>query len=57
MFGCSQLFVGMVAPKPKEEVKEIYKKVEEVKEGWGDKKKYFRAARQKRREEWVNGDE
>jgi len=53
MFGCSQLFVGMAAPRTKEEVKEIYKSQEEQKALWGDRKRTFREARQKRREHWA----
>lgn len=53
MFGCSQLFVGMAAPRTKEEVNEIYKSQEERKALWGDRKRTFREARQKRREQWA----
>ncbi len=33
MFGCSPFFVGMAAPLTKGEVKEVFKKKEEEKEG------------------------
>ena len=53
MFGCSPLFVGMAAPRKKEEVRAIHKKLEEQKAAWGERKKAFREARQKRKTEWA----
>ena len=57
MFGCSPFFVGMAAPLMKEQVKEVFKKKEEERNGWGVKKRFFRDVRQRRREEWTQAEE
>jgi len=57
MFGCSQLFVGMAAPLTKEEVKEVFAKREEQRQGWGVRKRFFRDVRQRRRAEWTQSEE
>ena len=57
MFGCSPFFVGMAAPLTKEEVKEVFKKREEEREGWGVRKRFFRDVRQRRRAEWTQAEE
>jgi len=57
MFGCSQFFVGMAAPLPKKEVKEVYKKKEEQRESWGVRKRFFREERHRRREAWAEPEE
>jgi len=57
MFGCSQLFVGMAAPLPKEKVKAVFKEREETREAWSPRKRYHRDMRLERRKEWYQGDE
>jgi len=57
MFQCSQLFVGMVAPLPKDEVKKVFEKREGQKEDWGPRKRFYRDLRQKRRAEWTSSEE
>ena len=57
MFGCSQLFVGMAAPLPKEKVKAVFKEREETRAEWSPRKRYHRDMREERRKEWYQGDE
>jgi len=57
MFGCSQLFVGMAAPLPKEKVKAVFNEREEVRAEWSPRKRYHRDMRQERRKEWYQGVE
>jgi hypothetical protein len=57
MFGCTQFFVGMAAPLTKGEVKEVFRKREEERDGWGIRKRFFRDVRQRRQAEWKNGEE
>jgi hypothetical protein len=57
MFGCSPFFVGMAAPLMKEQVKEVFKKKAEERDGWGVRKRFFRDVRQRRRAEWTQAEE
>ncbi|KAK6514310.1 hypothetical protein TWF506_008706 [Arthrobotrys conoides] len=52
MFGCSEFFVGMVAPTTEERKKEMRKRVEDVKAGWGKIRSFARMERGRRRELW-----
>ncbi|KAK6507204.1 hypothetical protein TWF481_005654 [Arthrobotrys musiformis] len=52
MFGCSEFFVGMVAPTTEERKREMRGKVEEVKAGWGKIRSFAREERGRRRELW-----
>ncbi|KAK6339248.1 hypothetical protein TWF718_008671 [Orbilia javanica] len=52
MYGCSEFFVGMVAPTTEERKKEMRKKVEDVKAGWGRIRSFAREERGRRRELW-----
>ena len=51
-FECSQFFIGMVSKAPKERIEKAKKELEEVKEKWGQRRRYAREDRQKRRELW-----
>ncbi|KAJ6257902.1 54S ribosomal protein L20 [Drechslerella dactyloides] len=51
-FGCSEFFVGMVAPVTKERVKEMKGRTEKVKERWGKVRTFAREARTRRRQLW-----
>ena len=57
MFGCSQLFIGIVAPLTKAEVKESFKKQADERAKWGPRKRIFRDGRRKRKEAWKEGEE
>ncbi|KAF3180388.1 hypothetical protein TWF225_007253 [Orbilia oligospora] len=52
MFGCSEFFVGMVAPTTEERKKEMRKKEEGVRAGWGKIRSFAREERGRRRELW-----
>ncbi|KAL2045535.1 hypothetical protein N7G274_001963 [Stereocaulon virgatum] len=51
MYGCSPFFVGIIAPNEGKRAEE-FKKVEEVKENWGRRRRYAREDRAKRRKMW-----
>ena len=51
-FDCSQFFVGMVAEVPREKKVVEEKKLEEVKDRWGRRRRYAREDRGRRRELW-----
>ncbi|KAF4303328.1 54S ribosomal protein L20, mitochondrial [Botryosphaeria dothidea] len=50
-FECSQFFVGLVAPAPEHAVRKAAE-VDEVKRGWGRRKREAREDRRRRRETW-----
>lgn len=52
MFGCSEFFVGMVAPTTEERKGEMRKRLEDVKAGWGRIRAFAREERGRRRELW-----
>ncbi|KAF3198381.1 hypothetical protein TWF106_004606 [Orbilia oligospora] len=52
MFGCSEFFVGMVAPTTEDRKKEMRKKEEGVRAGWGKIRSFAREERGRRRELW-----
>ena len=41
----------------KGEVKEVFRKREEQRAGWGPRKRFFRDVEQRRRMEWKNAEE
>lgn len=51
-YGCSELFISMVAPTTAERKKEMEGKLEEVKKGWGRIRTFARQERARRRELW-----
>lgn len=51
-YGCSPVFVSMVAPLPAEQRKEVEKELNEQREEWGERKRLVREIRKKRREFW-----
>jgi hypothetical protein len=51
-YGCSPVFVSMVAPLPAEQRVEIERERESAKAQWGERKTLIRAARKRRREFW-----
>ena len=52
-YDCSPFFVGMIAPVSEEKKAEEFKKIEQVKEKWGRRRRYAREDRQKRRQMWA----
>ena len=50
-FGCSQFFVGMIAPNEDKRLQED-KALEQIKERWGRRRRHAREDRQTRREMW-----
>ncbi|KAF3932225.1 hypothetical protein ABW20_dc0110358 [Dactylellina cionopaga] len=52
MFGCSEFFIGMVAPTTDERKAKMLKKTEEVKEKWGKIRTFAREERSRRRVLW-----
>lgn len=51
-FDCSQFFVGMVAEAPHGKKAAEQRKLEEIQEKWGRRRRYAREDRGKRRELW-----
>ena len=51
-FECSQFFVGMVAEASSEKKDAEQRRLEEIKEKWGRRRRYAREDRAKRRELW-----
>ncbi|KAL7267058.1 hypothetical protein RUND412_010370 [Rhizina undulata] len=51
-FNCSSLFVGMVVQAKEGRLVQVKKEAEKVKEGWGERRRFARAERQKRRDIW-----
>ncbi|KAG8728929.1 hypothetical protein FRC12_021392 [Ceratobasidium sp. 428] len=51
-FGCTPLFVSMVAPLGKEQRQELEKEQKALRENWGERKRQSREIRKKRREFW-----
>ncbi|KAG8722922.1 hypothetical protein FRC08_000022 [Ceratobasidium sp. 394] len=51
-FGCTPLFVSMVAPLGKEQRQELEKEQKALREKWGERKQLIREIRRKRREFW-----
>ncbi|KAK6332579.1 hypothetical protein TWF730_004239 [Orbilia blumenaviensis] len=52
MFGCSEFFVGMVAPTTDERKMEMKKRASDVRAGWGKIRTFARMERGRRRELW-----
>jgi hypothetical protein len=57
MFGCGNIFVGMVAPVSKEVVREKELVREEQVQSWGERKRFLREARKKRKEGYFTASE
>jgi hypothetical protein len=51
-YGCSPIFVSMIAPLGKEQRQELDKERNASQESWGERKQLIRAIRRKRREFW-----
>ena len=55
-YKCSPFFVGMVAPVREEKKAEEFRKIEQIKERWGKRRRYAREERQKRRQMWARDE-
>ncbi|KAF8610036.1 hypothetical protein BDV93DRAFT_539951 [Ceratobasidium sp. AG-I] len=51
-YGCSPVFVSMVAPLPADQRKELEKDQNAIRGQWGDRKQLIREIRKRRREFW-----
>lgn len=51
-FGCTQFFVGMVCEASKERMEQSKQTLENVKARWGNRRRYAREDRTKRRDSW-----
>ena len=54
-FGCSTLFISLVAPAAKGAKEAMLRAQEEVRQGWGERKRLVRAAQKTQRESWGYG--
>ena len=54
-YGCSTLFVSLVAPAPKGAKEAMLRAHEEIRQGWGEKKRLVRAAQKTQRDSWGYG--
>lgn len=51
-FECSPVFVGMVAPLPKEQYERVWEDLEKRRRGWGQRKVMIKEIRKRRRDFW-----